>query len=154
VSVRAADERLALGNRVSAMFADLPLDVADPVARLALIARQMRDAKERGEPQAVGVMLALAGAIPSAATPYLLDLSSRWPVVNTVCTNVPGPAELRTLCGRRVTAIHPIVPLGLGMGLGFAILSYAGTVSICATADPALVPDVEALVGGLHASAA
>jgi CBS domain-containing protein len=114
----------------------------------------MREAKERGEPQAVGLMLALANAIPSAATPYILDLSSRWPLVNTFCTNVPGPADMRTLCGRRVTAIHPIIPLGVGVGLGFAILSYAGTVSICATADPALVPDARALVGGLHASAA
>jgi diacylglycerol O-acyltransferase len=154
VSVRAADERLALGNRVSAMFADLPLDVADPVARLVLIARQMREAKERGEPQAVGAMLALAGAVPSAAAPHLLDLSTRWPIVNTVCTNVPGPAEPRTLCGRRVTAIHPIVPLGVGMGLGFAILSYAGTVSICATADPTLVPDAHNLAEALRASAA
>jgi diacylglycerol O-acyltransferase len=154
VSVRGGDERLALGNRVSAMFADLPLDVVDPVARLALIARQMREAKERGEPQAVGTVLALAGAMPSAAAPRLLDLSTRWPMVNTVCTNVPGPPEPRTLCGRRVTAIHPIVPLGLNMGLGFAILSYAGTVSISATADPTLVPTANDLAGALYESAA
>jgi len=155
VSVRRAGERLSLGNRVSAMFADLPLDVPDPVARLALIARQMREAKERGEAQAVGALLALAGTVPSAAAPHVLGLSSRWwQTANTVCTNVPGPAGPRTLCGQAVTAIHPIVPLALNIGLGFAILGYAGTVSICAAADPALVPDAGMLAGALRASAA
>jgi CBS-domain-containing membrane protein len=41
--------------------------------------------------------------------------------------------------------MHPIVPIALDMGVGFAILSYADRLSITATADPALVPDAERL---------
>jgi CBS domain-containing protein len=39
--------------------------------------------------------------------------------------------------------MHPIVPIALGIGIGFAIMSYDGQLSISATADPALVPEAQ-----------
>jgi CBS domain-containing membrane protein len=53
-----------------------------------------------------------------------------------------------------VLDVHPIVPIGLDMGLGFAILSYAGALSISATADPALVPEADRVPQALQAAAA
>jgi CBS domain-containing membrane protein len=70
-----------------------------------------------------------------------------------VCTNVPGPREPRSLLGQRIVALYPLVPLAVDIGLGFAILSYAGTVSITATADATLVPDVDRLPAALRAAA-
>lgn len=72
-------------------------------------------------------------------------------MVNTVCTNVPGSRETRYVLGRRVLEVHPIVPIAVG--LGFAILSYDGKLSICATADAGLVPDAERMAEALVASA-
>jgi hypothetical protein len=43
-----------------------------------------------------------------------------------------------------------MVPLVQGVGLAFAILSYADTLTIGITADPALVPDAERLCGFLQ----
>ncbi len=153
VSVRRPDEQLTLGNRVSAIFADLPLDVADPIARLERIARGMRRSKERGDPRAFDMVLGAAGALPTALAPFVTRLTMMRPLVHTVCTNVPGPRDPRTILGRPVLAIHPIVPLAVGIGLGFAILSYGGTLSICATADAELVPDAERVAAALDASA-
>src|SRR6185295_5747568 len=47
VSVRDESEHLHLGNRVSAMFVELPVGDADPAARLDAIGRETRDLKER-----------------------------------------------------------------------------------------------------------
>jgi CBS domain-containing protein len=44
-----------------------------------------------------------------------------------------------------VTEIQPIVPLAMGIGLGFAILSYDGSLAICINSDPDLVPDADGL---------
>jgi CBS domain-containing membrane protein len=52
-----------------------------------------------------------------------------------------------------VLAIHPIVPIAIDMGLAFAILSYDRWLSISATADPALVPEVERIPEALRAAA-
>ena len=72
-------------------------------------------------------------------------------MINVVCTNVPGPREPRYVLGRRIVGIHPIVPLFEGLGLGFAILSYADQISIAASADPTQVADVEAVTDAIAA---
>jgi WS/DGAT/MGAT family acyltransferase len=153
VNVRRDDEHLRLGNRVSGMFARLPVDVADARERLRVIAAEMRANKETGQGQVFDAALGLAGMVPSIVAPVLSRLPQWWPVAHTVCTNVPGPREARHLLGRRVLEVHPLVPLAAGIGLGFAILSYAGSISITATADAALVPDVDRLPDALRAAA-
>jgi WS/DGAT/MGAT family acyltransferase len=154
VSIRTGGEQLALGNRVSAMIATLPVDVADPLERLRRVATELRALKEHGQPQAMSFILTAAGGLPPPLAPLVTTLGMRLPVVHTVCTNVPGPREPRRLLGRRVLEIHGIVPIAAGIGLGFAILSYAGQLSICATADAALVPDVERIPEALYAAEA
>lgn len=150
VSLRRIDERLALGNRVSAILASLPVDVADPLERLARVAAEMRRRKEEGQAEGVSLLTSLAGGLPSQLASVIAGAAERWPVVHTVCTNVPGPRETRTVMGHPVAELHPIVPLGLGLGLGFAILSYGHALSICATADVALVPGAGALAEAIQ----
>ena len=150
VNVRRADEHLALGNRVSAMFATLPLDIADPLERLGAIAAQMRTFKESGQARGFDFVLGMSSALPAMTAPTLARLNARWPLVHTVCTNVPGPREARYVFGRRVLEIHPFLPLAVGIGLGFAIMSYDGRLSICATADRDLVPDADRLAAALR----
>jgi diacylglycerol O-acyltransferase len=145
VSTRTAADQLALGNLVSAMFPVLPIQIADPIDRLHKVAAHMSELKERGQAHATGLMMALAGSLPAPLSATLGRLLPSWPMINVVCTNVPGPREPRYVLGRRIAAIHPIVPLFEGLGLGFAILSYADQLSIAAAADPALVPDLESV---------
>jgi CBS domain-containing protein len=149
VNVRRDDEHLALGNRVSAMFPHLPVDVADPLERLRRVAAEMRALKARGDARAAGVVLALAGALPAPFGAWLGRLAPDQPLLSTVCTNVPGPREVRFLLGRPVEELHPIVPLFQGMGVEFAVMSYAGRLSIGVTADAGLVPDAERIAAAL-----
>jgi diacylglycerol O-acyltransferase len=154
VSVRGAGDRGTLGNRVSAMLATLPLDLDDPLERLHSIAHEMRTLKEQHQRQAFDLVLGLAAASPAAVGAFLTRSLSQIRLANLVCTNVPGSAEQRTLLGRPIAEVHPIVPLALDMGLGFAILSYGGVLSISATLDPTLVPEGERLSAALADSAA
>jgi CBS domain-containing protein len=145
VSVRTAQDRLALGNLVSAMFPQLPVDVADPLERLQKVAVHMGELKERGQAHASALLMSLAGALPAPVGALLGRMLPSWPMINLVCTNVPGPRESRSVLGRRILGIHPVVPLFEGLGLGFAILSYADQLSIAASADPTLVSDLDTI---------
>jgi diacylglycerol O-acyltransferase len=145
VSVRTAQDRLTLGNLVSAMFPQLPVDVADPLERLHRVAAHMGELKDRGQAHASALLLSLAGALPAPVGALMGRLLPSWPMINVVCTNVPGPRESRSVLGRRILEIHPVVPLFEGLGLGFAILSYADQLSIAASADPALVSDLDTI---------
>jgi len=149
VNVRASSDRLTFGNLIAAMFPRLPVSVADPLERLREVTREMNELKERGQARASAFLMSVVGQLPAPVEALLGRLFSGQSVVNTVCTNVPGPLGRRTLCGRRVLEIHPVVPLFEAMGLEFAILSYGGRLSITAAADPGLVPDAGAIAPAL-----
>ena len=153
VSVRGAEEHMTLGNLVTAMIARLPIEVADPRERLRRVTAEMRSLKDRGQARATGLMLQLAGWLPAPLHALLGRVLPAAAPLNTVTTNVPGPREACRMLGRRIEEVHPIVPLFDGMGVEFAIMSYADRLSICAVADPALVPDAAEIATHLRAAA-
>ena len=71
VSVRSATEHGTYNNRVSAMFADLPVGIEDPADRLGSITAQMADLKESHEAVAGEVLTSLGGLARRCC--------SRWP---------------------------------------------------------------------------
>ena len=131
------------------MFPLLPVSAADPRERLELVMREMAALKRRGQPRATGLALAAASMLPVPVQALVGRLTPERTTLSTVVTNVPGPVDVRAVLGRRIEAIHPMVPLAQGMGLEFAVLSYGGRVSIAATADADLVPDVELIAAFL-----
>ena len=153
VSVRRPEDHMALGNLVASMFPTLPIGIVEPLERLRAIAAEMQSLKERGQAQASGVLMSLLGSMPAPLGALLGRLLPERPIINTVCTNVPGPRQACHVAGRRIVEIHPMVPLFQSMGIEFAILSYAGQLSISAAVDPALVPDADTIPEHLAASA-
>ncbi len=139
-------------NKVSAMFAELPVDIDDPVLRLHTIAEQMKDLKDSKQALAGGALTSMSGFAP----PMLLALGMRLATragqrnVNTVTTNVPGPQFPLYAAGRRMIRAFPYVPLGGQMRLGVAIFSYNGEVNFGITGDYDSTPDIDVLAGGIE----
>jgi diacylglycerol O-acyltransferase len=148
VSVRAAGDRTA-NNQVSLMIAELPVSVADPVARLHATQQHMNALKASHQAEAGEAINALAGLTPAllqaltlrSATATLRRLPQR--SVHTVTTNVPGPQYPLYALGREMLEYLPFVPLSQGVRVGVAILSYNGNVSFGVTGDYDTVPEVE-----------
>ncbi len=157
VSARAESEHGELNNRVTAMFADLPVQIADPVERLQAVRRQMAELKESHEAEAGEALVGLADV---ATPPLLLALGERLATrvpqsgVNTVTTNVPGPRVPLYACGRLMTEAFPYVPLGGHVTIGVAIFSYAGACTFGITSDLDLAPDTDVLAHGIERSLA
>jgi diacylglycerol O-acyltransferase len=145
VSVRAADEHRAPDNRVSAMFAELPVEIEDPVARLRALSEQMQELKASGQAVAAERLTALSGFAPAMLLALGGRVASAIPqrAVNTVTTNVPGPQRPLFLGGRRMLEAFPFVPLGGSVRIGVAIFSYDGSVNFGATGDRDGAPDLE-----------
>jgi diacylglycerol O-acyltransferase / wax synthase len=145
VSVRADAERGALGNRVAAMYAPLPLYAADPKERFAIVHEAMGGLKESGQAVGAEVITRLAGF----AAPTVLDqaarLQTRQRFFNIVVTNVPGPQFPLYLQGRRLRALYPQVPLTLNTALGIAIMSYDGRLGFGLLGDYDALPDLDAV---------
>jgi diacylglycerol O-acyltransferase len=152
VSVRADVERGALGNRVAAMWATLPVGVTDPVERLHAISGEMRDVKQSGQAVGAEILTRLTGFAPPTIMAQAARLQARQRLFNLVVTNVPGPQFPLYLLGRELEAIYPMVPLAENTALGIAILSYNGQLNFGLVADFDALADVEVLADELHAA--
>ena len=158
VSVRARDTSgRAVGdgtleNKISAMFAELPVDIDDPVLRLAAVTEQMKELKHSHQALAGEALTSMSGFAP----PMLLSLGMRLATragqrnVNTVTTNVPGPQFPLYAAGRRMLRAFPYVPLGVQMRLGVAIFSYDGEVNFGITGDYESTADIDVLAAGIE----
>ena len=150
VSVRDDDQRMQLGNRISAMLVPLPVGEPDPGARLDAVRASTADLKERR--QAVGAA-ALLG-LSEYAAPTLLGLAARavhaQRFANLIVTNIPGPQVPLYCLGARMLEVYPIVPLSRNLTLNVAILSYCGHLHFGLIGDGASGRDLETVAGGIE----
>ena len=156
VSVRMPAERGTYSNKVSAMFADLPVRIADPVERLATVRVQMQDLKESHQAVAGSTLTSLGGFAPAMLLALAGRVATRTPQhsVNTVTTNVPGPQHAIYLAGQRMLEYFPFVPLGGHVRIGVAIVSYDGALNFGVTGDYETAPDLQVLCDGIDAGIA
>ena len=156
VSVRSPSEHGQYNNRVSAIFAELPVSIDDPVGRLESVREQMADLKSSKEAVAGEVLTSLSGFAP----PMLLALGERLGTrvsqhnVNTVTTNVPGPQHPLYAAGRLMVEAVGYVPLGGHVRVGVAIFSYNGALTFGVTGDYDTAEDIGVLCDGIESSLA
>jgi len=152
VSMRRPDERGALGNLVSMIFAPLYVGVLDPVERLAAERAAMTRLKDQDQAGGLYEMTHLMDRVPPAVQAVAGQLTVPNSLLNTVSTNVPGPQIPLYLSGHRLIGWCPLIPLANEVGLVNAILTYDQRLTIGVTVDPKLVPDVWLYVECLKAS--
>ncbi len=150
VSIRADFERGALGNKVAAMWAPLPVGTADPAAQLEEIRLAMADIKESGQAVGAQAVTELAGFAPPTILAQAARLQARQRMFNLVITNVPGPQHALYVLGRELECMFPLVPLAENTAVGIAVMSYNGQMSFGLNGDYDAMPDLEAFAGYLQ----
>jgi WS/DGAT/MGAT family acyltransferase len=154
MSIRADAERGALGNRVTTMYAPLPVGVADPRERFEIVHEAMRGLKESGQAVGADVLTKLTGFAPPTVLDQAARLQGRQRMFNLTVTNVPGPQRPLYMLGNRLEAMYPKVPLVSNTALGIAIISYDGRLCFGLLADYDALPDVEDVAAALEESIA
>lgn len=140
-------------NRVTGMFAELPVGIDDPVECLHTITAQLQSLKESGGAEAGSALTQLSEHAPAALFALGVRVSGRAGQgnVNTTVTNVPGPRVPLYVLSRQVTHIYaypPPFPVGARTAIG--VYSYLGNVHFGVTADRSSVPDVDAITDGMQ----
>jgi diacylglycerol O-acyltransferase len=135
-------------NQVSFMSVGLGTDIAEPVERLheihaaAQTAKAMQQAISAREIQSLGEVASPLVLSTALRTLYQTRLVARLPAaVNTIVSNVPGPAIPVYSCGAEVTGIFPCSVIMEGMGINVTVISYMDRVDVGFHVDPDLVPD-------------
>lgn len=149
VNLRGGEQGESLGNRITFLPVVLPLDVRDPVEMLHAVATRMEIMKNVRAADLIAIAASCLGATPAPMQEMfwrgipLVPLPL--PLLNLICTNVPGPQSALYTVGRRLVASYPHVPTGYELGLGVAVQSYDGKLFFGLTADAHVAPDVARL---------
>ncbi|HEX4951307.1 MAG TPA: wax ester/triacylglycerol synthase family O-acyltransferase [Blastocatellia bacterium] len=155
VSMRQEEQRTALGNVVSMLPVEIPLDLKDPIARFKYINQKTSAMKGGRVAEGLNLGSALMGILPAPVQALLGALAPSnlpLPVYNIVSTNVPGPQVPLYAMGKRMIAYYPYVPVGYAVGCGCAIMSYDQHLYFGLTADLNAMPDVEKMREFLYES--
>jgi WS/DGAT/MGAT family acyltransferase len=148
VNRRPAGAEMELGNRISAVFLPLPVDIADPAERLVELKRTMDGLKDSLQPALVVGALEVVSRAPSTVlTMALTYLTSK---ATVLVTNVKGPQERLYLAGAPLEEIMFWIPRYGGIGVGISILSYAGQVRLGVLSDEDIVPDPKNIIAGFR----
>lgn len=154
VSTRAVHEQGALGNRVSAMVAPIPVYEPEPVRRLALIREEMKGLKESKQAVGAQALTELSGFAPPTILAQAARLQSAQRFFNLLVTNVPGPQFPLYTVGHELLDLFPMAPLAENQALGIAVMSYNGKLGFGLIADFDALPDVGIVAEGLEKSVA
>ncbi|WP_068001049.1 wax ester/triacylglycerol synthase family O-acyltransferase [Nocardia pseudobrasiliensis] len=151
VSMRTANAKEVLDNRVSAMIPYLPIEIEDPVERLLVAHQRIARHRSRGEPEAEASVLRVAGWLPSGFVGLVFRLASWIPQrgVGALATNIPGPRHQLSLGGREVLEMWPCIPIALRVRITIAILSYAERLTFGITGDYDTAPDIDVIASGI-----
>jgi WS/DGAT/MGAT family acyltransferase len=154
VSVRADEEHGALGNRISAMMAPLPVWSEDPVERLQVVTGEMGDLKSSGQAVGAEILTKLTDFAPSTIVAQAARLQPAQRFFNLVVTNVPGPQFPLYVLGRKMESIFPMVPLARRQALCIGIMSYNGQINYGLIGDYDAMADLDSFALDLEAATA
>jgi diacylglycerol O-acyltransferase / wax synthase len=149
VSLRKDGQGESLGNQISFLPLTLPLDAADPLQHFKEIALRSAIMKSVRAAELLGIAANWLGAAPPPAQALfwwgipLVPLPS--PLLNLICTNVPGSPTPLYCVGKRMLSSYPQVPTGYELGVGVAVQSYNGKMCFGLTADAVVAADVKRL---------
>ena len=150
MNVRSASERLALGNRVSSLFVELPVAEPGAAARVRKIVECTSRLKSSGAALGTATMIDLAGVAPPLLHALIARSLYATRLFNLTITNVPGPRMPLYAFGAPMREVYPIVPLAAEHALGIAIVSYDGGVVLGLSADYDSTPDLHVLAEGIE----
>ncbi|MCK6553561.1 wax ester/triacylglycerol synthase family O-acyltransferase [Candidatus Binatia bacterium] len=152
VSVRSADQHGQLGNRVTQMQAPLPVQLADPVARLHAVTETLKDLKESKQALGGEVLTAISDWTVPNLLVQAVRLASRARPYNLIVTNVPGPQIPLYLHGARMLTSYPVVPLFENLALVVGLFSYNGGLYWGINGDWEMIPDLHVFIEALESS--
>jgi WS/DGAT/MGAT family acyltransferase len=152
VSLRKAEERGGLGNRVAGWIVDLPIAERDPRKRLGRIHEATAGLKGSRQARGSEILTEVMDWTGSAVLTLAMRLASQASPFNMVVTNVPGPPTPLYLLGARMIEVYPLVPLFVNHALGIALFSYDGKLHWGFNADWDAIPDLHDFVLATQAS--
>jgi len=136
----------AEGNLTAAVMMDLPLGPLAEPERLAEVAAHSRRLRTGTRALASRFVMRTVGQLlPPPLHAWFARTVYGARFFQAIVSNMPGSNRPMRMAGSDMAAVYPILPLAPGAPLVVGALGWDGTLFVGISADPALVPDADAL---------
>ncbi len=153
VNIRTGDREHSLGNELTSLFVELPVDEADPIERHRRVRERAEQHKAGSQRTGGKTIVDLADMGPPLAGALLAQsMFGTTRMFNLTITNVPGPKRRLYAFGAPLVEVLPLVPLFAGHAVGIAVVTYGGQMVFGLNADRLAAPDVAVLAEGIERS--
>lgn len=154
VNLRRSEEHFRLGNKITSLFAELPVGEVDVLGRYSRVLSST-EALKRGD-QGLGgaTLVGITAMAPPVVHSFLARSLFASRLFNVTVTNVPGPQITLGAFGSRLREVWPLVPLAADHSLGVAVVSYDGDLFFGIVGDRGSVTDLDVMRHGMEADLA
>lgn len=143
VNMRHEEHGESMGNRISVLPVQIPLSLSNSQERYAYVVKSTKEMKEGMVAERFNLLVNLIGTIPPPLQALAGSvISTEVPLVNMVCTNVPGPHTPLYILGKKLLAAYPYVPFAYAVGLTCTIFSYDHKLFISLSSDAKKMPGI------------
>jgi len=150
INMRAGEDALDSGNRITAMLANLHTDIHDPIKRMTAVRDSTSQSKEIKSAMSARQMTDFAQHVPATTLALAGRLvtgfglaGSALRLCNCVISNVPGPQIPLYMNGAEMKGLMATAPVIDGVGLIIVAMSYNGSLTISFTSCREIMPDPE-----------
>lgn len=153
VNIRREDKEHSLGNELTSLFVELPVDEADPMTRYRRVVERAEQPKAGSQRAGGKTIVDVADMGPPLAGALLArSMFGGTRMFNLTITNVPASRERLYAFGAPLVDVLPLVPLFAGHTIGIAVVSYSGQMVFGLNADRVGASDVGVLAEGIERS--
>jgi WS/DGAT/MGAT family acyltransferase len=151
VNVGGRRDRVQLGNGISGLAVELPIEEPDPLVTLRRI--QQSSARISGSRLVQGLMVLTR--VQKALPPVVIAQFARLTIsprttINVVTSSIVAPRRLGRFAGRKLEALYSWTFLPARHAVSFMCHTWGDQVTIGVLVEPDLVPDVDALCDGMR----
>lgn len=137
------------GNHFGLVYVPLPTNEPNRDARVARVKEMMDSIKSAPDATVAFMVLGAMGLLSHTLERFGIDLFTM--KASMLITNVPGPTRPVQLAGHDVKSIVVWAPTSGSLGLGFSLLTYAGSLRLGVASDVRLIPDPHPLTRAFEA---
>jgi WS/DGAT/MGAT family acyltransferase len=144
-------------TKASALLAQLPLNLEDPVERLKYVEKHLARLKQTRQAEWMTAINDVNTLLPGTVVALVVRGMGKVPQrsLHTTVTNVPGPPMQLYILGNPIRMIANYAPpFPVGARTSVTVYSYQGQLVFGITGDRASIPDVDVIAGGIRSGAA
>jgi diacylglycerol O-acyltransferase len=138
------------GNQITMILANLGTHLDNPMARLDIIHRSVKNAKDRFSRMSPSEIMAYSALVYSISGLNLMTgIAPKLQAFNVVISNVPGPKETMYWNGAQLDGFYPVSIVLDGMALNMTLTSYVDKLEFGLIACRKALPSMQRLLGYL-----